>query len=112
MKKTRRSGGAYPLSESAAAVLRDARVMPQAGLAIPVREARARFSALLELVAAGREITITSDGNPRALLVPADTRRSRRVFTGTIARLRELPMQTTGPTGEELIRADRDGRGW
>ena len=92
--------------------LKEALVLPEVGLAIPVRAAKAKFSALLEMVAAGREVTITSDGQPKALLVPVEARGSRKVFTGTLDRLRKFPMQTEGPMAEEIIRTDRDGRGW
>ncbi len=36
---------------------------------ISVRSAKAHLSALLELVASGTEVTITSDGKPKAKLV-------------------------------------------
>jgi prevent-host-death family protein len=102
----------YPRPASRPLALKEALVLPEVGLAIPVRAAKAKFSALLEMVAAGREVTVTSDGQPKALLVPVDARRSRKVFTGTLDRLRKLPLQTDGPMAEEIIRADRDGRGW
>lgn len=102
----------YPRPTDRPAALKEARVLPEVGLAIPVRAAKAKFSALLELVAAGREVTITSDGRPKAILVPVAGRRSPKVFTGTLGQLRGLPVQTEGPLAEEIIRADRDGRGW
>jgi len=79
--------------------LREAVALPGVGLSIPVRAAKAKLSALLEMVAGGQEVTITSDGVPKAVLSPVDKRERRKVFTG-------------GPTAEEIIRADRDGRGW
>jgi prevent-host-death family protein len=92
--------------------LREAVVLPGVGLSIPVRAAKAKLSALLELVASGQEVTITSDGKPKAVLSPVSKARPRKVFTGTMEHLRKVPMQTEGPFAEELIRADRDGRGW
>jgi len=92
--------------------LREAIPMPGIGLTIPVRAAKAKFSALLEMVAAGREVTITSDGVPKAVLSPVAKRERRKVFTGTWEHLKKMPVQTEGPFAEEIIRADRDGRGW
>ena len=91
-------------------LLREAIALPGIGLSIPVRAAKAKLSALLEMVAAGQDVTITSDGKPKAKLVAAA--RPRKVFTGTWEQLKKLPLQTEGPFAEEIIRADRDGRGW
>lgn len=92
--------------------LREAVPMPGIGLTIPVRAAKAKLSALLEMVAGGREVTITSDGVPKAVLLPVTKRERRKVFTGTWEHLKKMPMQTEGPFADEIIRADRDGRGW
>lgn len=86
--------------------------MPGIGLTIPVRAAKAKLSALLELVAGGKEVTITSDGRPKAVLLPVAGHRPQKVFTGTWEQLKQMPVQTEGPFAEEIIRADRDGRGW
>lgn len=94
------------------AVLRDAVALPGFGMSFPVRVAKAKLSALLDLVAAGQEIVITSDGVPKALLVSPEKRDRQRVFSGTLERLRRMPRQTEGPFAEELVRRDRDGRGW
>ncbi|HYG24127.1 MAG TPA: type II toxin-antitoxin system prevent-host-death family antitoxin [Verrucomicrobiae bacterium] len=93
-------------------ILNEAVALPGIGLSIPVRAAKAKLSALLELVAGGQEVTITSDGKPKAVLVPMTERRRRKVFTGTMDHLKTMPMQTEGPFAGEIIRADRDGRGW
>jgi prevent-host-death family protein len=93
-------------------VLKEAVVLPGWGLSISVRAAKAKLSALLDLVASGQEVTITSDGQPKAVLTPASPRGRRKVFTGTLDQLRQMPLQTEGPFAEELIRADRDGRSW
>ena len=50
------------------AVLRDAAVA-EWGRIVTVRDAKAHLSALLEWVSAGHELTITSDGQPKAKLV-------------------------------------------
>ena len=63
-------------------VLRDAAVLPGVGLSISVRAAKAKLSALLEMVSGGTEITITSDGEPKAVLSPVGKRKGRKVFEG------------------------------
>jgi prevent-host-death family protein len=78
---------------------------------VTVRDAKSHLSALLEWVAGGREITITSDGKPKARLVPASAEPERQVFRGMGEFLSSQPMHG-GPTAEELVREDRDGRGW
>jgi len=102
----------YPEHKSAVSILSDAVALPGIGLTIPVRAAKAKLSALLELVAGGQEITITSDGQPKAVLSPVAKRETRKVFTGTWEHLKQMPPWRGGPTAEELIREDRDGRGW
>lgn len=102
----------YPPHQPQTSELREVVALPGVGLTIPVRAAKAKLSALLELVARGTEVTITSDGEPKAVLLPATGRQARRVFTGTLERLQQMPMQAEGPFAEELVRADRDGRGW
>lgn len=93
-------------------VLREAVALPGIGLTIPVRAAKAKLSALLEMVASGQEVTITSDGEPKAVLLPVSQRRERKVFTGTWEHLKKMPPWRGGPTAEEIIREDRDARGW
>lgn len=102
----------YPEPKPSASVLNDAVALPGVGLSIPVRAAKAKLSALLELVAGGQEVTITSDGKPKAVLLAVTRHKPRKVFTGTWEQLRQMPLQTEGPFAEEIIRADRDGRGW
>ena len=51
--------------------------MPGIGITIPVRAAKAKLSALLELVARGQEIIITSDGEPKAVLSPVSKAAAR-----------------------------------
>ena len=102
----------YAEAKPSASVLNDALILPGVGLSIPVRAAKAKLSALLELVAGGQEVTITSDGKPKAVLLAVTRHKPRKVFTGTWEQLRQMPLQTEGPFAEEIIRADRDGRGW
>jgi prevent-host-death family protein len=110
--KTKLGGIKYPELKPAAAELREAVVLPGVGVSIPVRAAKAKFSALLELVAGGQEVTITSDGKPKAVLSPVGRPPARKVFTGMGDYLKSMPMQTQGPFADEIVRADRDGRGW
>lgn len=93
-------------------VLQEAIALPGVGLSIPVRAAKAKLSALLEMVAGGQEVTITSDGVPKAVLSPVTKREQRKVFTGMGDYLKSMPIQTEGPFADEIVRADRDGRGW
>jgi len=91
--------------------MREAIALPGIGLTIPVRAAKAKFSALLELVAGGQEVTITSNGKPKVVLSPVGKPKARKVFTGMGDYLMEQPIHG-GPSAEEIVRADRDGRGW
>jgi len=90
-------------------VLREVALMPGVGEIISVRSAKAHLSALLELVAGGREITITSDGKPKARLIKAETREPGKVFQGMGDFLMKQPIHG-GPTADEIIRAERDSR--
>jgi len=101
----------YPAIKPQAMELREAIALPGVGLSIPVRAAKAKLSALLELVAGGQEVTITSDGVPKAVLSPVGKNRGRKVFTGMGDYLMKQPVHG-GPGAEEIVRADRDGRGW
>jgi len=92
-------------------VLRETVAIAGVGLTIPIRSAKAKLSALLELVAGGQEVTITSDGVPKAVLLPVPKRDQQKVFTGTWEHLKKMPPWRGGPTAEEIIREDRDGRG-
>jgi prevent-host-death family protein len=95
----------------AAPVTREVAAMPGVGQVISVRAAKAHLSGLLDLVASGREIVITSDGKPKAKLVPMGRGEPRKAFTGTWDHLARMPKWSGGPTAEELIREDRDARG-
>ena len=98
--------------EMPSAVVQELAELPGVGHTISVRAAKAHLSGLLEEVARGREIVITSDGKPKARLVPMDSGAPRKVFTGTREHLKTMPKWSGGPTADELIREDRDARGW
>ncbi|HEX8296908.1 MAG TPA: type II toxin-antitoxin system prevent-host-death family antitoxin [Chthoniobacteraceae bacterium] len=92
-------------------VVQELSVLPGFGSAISVRAAKAHLSGLLDLVAAGREIVVTSGGKPKARLVPMGER-PRKVFTGTREHLAKMPKWKEGDlTADEIIREDRDSRG-
>jgi prevent-host-death family protein len=98
--------------ERPSAVVREIAPRPGVGLTISVRAAKAHLSGLLDEVAAGREIVITSDGVPKARLVPISREPKRMPFTGTREHLKRMPPWRGGPTADEIIREDRDARGW
>jgi prevent-host-death family protein len=101
----------YKLSKaSEPAVLRDATVA-EWGRIVTVRDAKAHLSALLEWVAAGHELTITSDGQPKARLVKAASAKPRKVFQGMGEYLSSQPIHR-GLSAEEAVNQDRDARGW
>jgi prevent-host-death family protein len=92
-------------------VMREVAAMPGVGPIISVRAAKAHLSALLELVAGGREITITSDGEPKAVLSPVGKHKTRKVFTGMGDYLMKQPVHR-GLSADEAVNLDRDARGW
>ena len=75
--RQRPAGSKTSTGNARADVLREAIALPGIGLSIPVRAAKAKLSALLEMVAGGQEVTITSDGKPKARLVAAARPRER-----------------------------------
>jgi prevent-host-death family protein len=90
-----------------AEVLREASLTEVAPAQINVRAAKDRLSSLLEEAARGHEIIITSDGQPKAKLVPMQAKRKR--FKVDWESLKRAPCKA-GPSAEELIREERDGR--
>jgi prevent-host-death family protein len=98
-------------SKSSQTSLKETAIAPEIGITIPVRAAKAKLSALLDLVAGGHTVTITSDGQPKAILSPVTARHGRVVFHGMGDFLLAQPVHG-GPSAEEVIRADRDSRGW
>ena len=101
----------YTITKTEPMVLREAAVATGFGEIINVRSAKTHLSALLELVAGGREITITSDGKPKAKLIPVIEAQGRKTFQGMGDFLLRQPIHG-GPSAEEIIREDRDSRGW
>jgi prevent-host-death family protein len=103
----------WPASKAATAslILKEAAAMPGVGLVIPVRAAKAKLSALLDLVAQGQPVTITSDGVPKAVLSPVGPAQGRKRFSGMGDFLLAQPVHG-GPPAEDLVRQDRDSRGW
>src|ERR1700742_3336666 len=87
--------------------LKEAVAMPGIGITIPVRAAKAKLSALLGMVARGQEVTITSDGEPKAVLPPVSKAKPRKVFVGMGEFLSRQPIHA-GPPAEDVIREDRD----
>ena len=75
---------------------------------INVRAAKDQLSSLLEQAAQGSEVVITSDGQPKAKLVPFKARRKR--FRMDWELLRSMPLAPGTPTAEEILREERDGR--
>jgi prevent-host-death family protein len=110
MKHSSRTTDGEPIFPSP--VLREVAVLPGLGETISVRAAKTHLSALLNLVEDGREITITSGGKPKARLSAVANLAKRIPFTGTREHLATMPKWDGGPTADEIIRADRDGRGW
>ena len=92
-------------------MLREVAAMPGIGPVISVRAAKAHLSAVLELVASGQEITITSGGKPKAKLISVTEAKPRKVFQGMGDYLMKQPIHS-GPTADEIVREDRDARGW
>ena len=92
-------------------MLKEIAVAPGIGDVISVRSAKAHLSALLDLVAGGQEITITSDGKPKARLVSASETKPRQVFQGMGDYLLKQPIHR-GLSADEAVRQDRDARGW
>jgi len=90
-------------------VMREVAAMPGVGQVITVRSAKAHLSALLELVASGTEVTITSDGKPKAKLVKAESAKPRKVFRGMGDYLLKQPIHR-GMSAEEAINWTRGER--
>ena len=112
MKAKETTGARVKTEEPAPSVVQEIAPMPGVGSAISVRAAKAHLSGLLDQVAAGREVVITSDGVPKARLVPMEGGAQRRPFPGSREHLKSMPPWRGGPTAEEIVREDRDARGW
>jgi prevent-host-death family protein len=82
--------------------------LEEAETIVNVRAAKDQLSSLLEQAARGNEVIITSDGLPKAKLVPVRAR--RKPFRVDWELLRSKPLKRGVPSAEELVREDRDGR--
>ncbi len=98
------------LDEKSSPVLQEIAVIPGIGKTIGVRAAKAHLSALLDLAEQGQEITITTGGRPKAMIVSPEKNQTRKRFSGAAAHLAKMPPWRGGPTADEIIREDRDPR--
>ena len=98
----------HPPPKPEAAELKEAALMEVTPTLINVRAAKDQLSSLLEQAAGGEEVIITSDGVPKAKLVPFLS--ARRPFRMDWEHLRSLQVKPGGKSAEELVREDRDGR--
>lgn len=102
------------LKTSEPTVLRDSAAVGLEGMlgrVVSVRDAKAHLSALLEWVAGGHELTITSDGLPKARLVSVEASRPRKVFQGMGEYLTKQRIHRS-LSADEAVNQDRDARGW
>ncbi|MBC8041419.1 MAG: type II toxin-antitoxin system prevent-host-death family antitoxin [Opitutaceae bacterium] len=74
---------------------------------VSVREAKDQMSALLQRVADGEEIVVTSDGQPKAMLVKYRPIMGGKAWRPLGAFLAGQPL---GPDSTKTIRAERDSR--
>ena len=100
----------YPPTQAQSLVMKDspAAALEETELVVNVRAAKDQLSSLLEQAANGNEVVITSDGLPKARLVPVRSR--RRAFRVDWELLHSMPLKRSVPTAEELVRQERDGR--
>ena len=97
---------------ASASGLKELATVPGVGKTMAVRAAKAQLSALLDWVAEGHEVTVTSGGLPKARIIPAVPGERRKVFLGTAEHLKRMPKWDGGMTAEEIVREDRDSKGW
>ncbi len=96
-----------PKPGGAAEALRETAVL-ESPLTINVRAAKDSLSSLLERAAQGLETIITSDGKPKAKLVPVE--KKRKPFRVDWELLRSIPIRKGARSSEDLIREERDSR--
>jgi prevent-host-death family protein len=108
--KGKRKIFSYPPAGAESIVVKEgAARLEETDLVVNVRAAKDQLSSLLEHAARGNEVIITSDGQPKAKLVPVRAR--RRHFHVNWELLRSMPVASESvPTAEEIVREDRDGR--
>ena len=80
----------------------------QAPIQMNVRMAKDRFSHVVELASQGNEVIITSDGVPKAKVIPYV--KVRKPYVPNWELIKEWGT-AKGRTGAEIIREDRDSRG-
>lgn len=90
--------------------LEEAATIPGIGITIPVRVAKAKLSAVLEVVAGGQQVTITCGGLPKAVLSPVSAERGRKVFMGMGDYLLKQPIHR-GLSADEILREEHLSRG-
>jgi len=99
----------YPPAKSGATALKEAAALhPPMATVINVRAAKDQLSSLLEQAASGHEVIITSDGMPKAKLVPV--RPSRKPFRVDWTLLRSTKQKPGAKPADELVREERDSR--
>jgi len=106
-KKPLRYSDTASVKASKGSVLREA--LPRSGdtAVVNVRAAKDRLSSLLEQASRGGEVIITSDGQPKARLVPV--RVQRKPYSVDWGWLESQP-RVSGPSAEALVAADRAER--
>lgn len=77
-------------------------------LQINVRTAKNQLSSLLERATRGDVVVITSDGKPKAKLVPYASR--RKSFRVDWQLLKATAAKSGAKPAEKIVREDRDGR--
>jgi prevent-host-death family protein len=97
----------YPAKHAKPDGLSEAALDYGAPVEVSVRSAKDGLSKLLEMVAHGHEVVITSDGEPRAKLIPY--RMKTKKFKVDWELLKSIPAKP-GPSSDELIRGERDSR--
>ena len=85
-----------------------AELEPPPATLINVRAAKDQLSSLLEQAASGHEVIITSDGMPKARLIPVKP--ARKPFRVDWALLRSVKPKPGVKSAEEILREERDGR--
>lgn len=89
-------------------IMNDASLAEPSSRQVSVRSAKDHLSSLLEHAARGNEVIITSDGEPKARLLPV--RAKSRPFRVDWELLRAQPLVPGALGAEDFVRADRDGR--
>ena len=100
--------GEYPLKESPAGQVEEAALVDETMLpSVSVREAKDQLSRLLRRAARGEQIVITSDGQPKAMIVRYRPVIQGKPWTSHRALRQSLP---SSPDSSVMIRKMRDGR--